>query len=165
MRAFVTAASLLALGACGTDPVGPGFESDLSHRGGCADVIFYAVDADDELMLSFHLLGAASAALAAEEETTTVRDLPDGSVELVLEQGTRVSDAMCDDVIEQGGPQVSRTWTATAGRATLRIRPDAHGTARADLLLEDVVLEAAGGDTVGLARLEWEDVGVGWFPG
>lgn len=165
MRMLVTTTSLLTLIACGSDPLGPGFESGLIHRGGCGDVILYAVDADDELMLSFHLPGAVSAAAEAGEETTTVLDLPDASVELVLEQGTRISDAMCDDVIEQGGPQVAFTWTATAGRATLRIRPDVQGTARADLLLEDVVLESDGGATVRLQHLEWENVGVGWYPG
>lgn len=167
MRALVVIAPLLTVVACsGSDPLGPNFESRLIDRGGCADVIFYAVDAGDEVMVSFVLHGAVSEARAAGQETLTILDLPETSAEVVLEQGTRVSDAMCDDVIEGSGPQIQRRWTATAGTATLRVRPapDDAG-ARADLLLEDVVFESDGGAAVSLERLEWEDVRVGWFPG
>lgn len=168
MRTMFALASLLALAACdGEGALGPDFDDRLVTRGGCGDLVFYAVDGADELMLSFLAEGLVSEADAAGEETTTVFTLPHVAVELILEQGTRVSDAMCDDVIEEGGPEVHRAWRAASGTATVVVRPDAEAfqdAARADLLLEDVVFES-GGATVALDRMEWLDVFVGWYPG
>lgn len=162
---FGLATAAVIVGCGGTDPVGPNFHRELSSLGGCGDVVFYAVDADDRLMLSFRADGLVGEARAPGEPTVTTFQLPDPPAELILEQGTRVSDVMCDDVAENGGPQVQRTWTATAGSATVTVRlvPEPQN-ARADLLLEDVVLESDG-DRVTLDRLEWTDTPVGWFPG
>jgi hypothetical protein len=160
-------ASVLTFGACSNeDPLGPGFEQSFAHLSGCADLVFFAVDSDDELMLSFVAEGLVAGARSAGAVTVTLFSLPDAGATLKLEQGSRISDAMCDDVIENNGPQVSRTWTATAGTATVTVRPDAtQESARADLLLQDVVFERGEGERVTLERLEWSDVSVGWFPG
>ena len=157
---------LLGTAACGSDPLGPDFEERFTHFSGCADVIFFAVDDDDEVMLTFHAEGLVSAARAAGTETTTVIELPSDDVELVVEVGSRISDATCDDVIENSGPRVERTWTATSGTATVRIRPlESLDVGRGDLLLEDVVFTSDGADDATLERLEWLDVSVGWFAG
>jgi hypothetical protein len=164
---LLTLASLLTLAACdGSGALGPDFETELTTLGGCGDVVFYAVDGADELMLSFLVDGLVSEARTAGEETTTTFELPDAAVALILEEGTRVSDAMCDDVIENDGPQIHRTWTATSGTATVTIRP--HPTqegATADLFLHDVVFEREGGPQVVLERFEWTDTSVGWYAG
>lgn len=157
---------LLASFGCGADPLGPIFEQRLTHFGGCADVIFYAVDADDEVMVTFRAQGLVASAQEGGTETETVFQLPADGVDLILEQGSRISDATCDDVIRNGGPRVRRTWTAASGTATVRIRPDQGSSGgRGDLLLEGVVFTSDGEDAVALHRLEWLDVPVGWLPG
>ena len=165
MRALSIALAFTA-SACGTGPLGPGFTNDLTRFGGCGDVVFYAVDAADEVMVTFRAEGLVAAAREADEETTTVIDLPSERVELVIEQGSRVSDATCDDVIENRGPDVHRTWVATSGTATVRIRPlDEFTGGRGDLLLENVVFTSSGGDEILVEELEWVDASVGWYPG
>jgi hypothetical protein len=156
--------TLLVASACGGSPLGPDLQERFELFGGCADVVFYAVDADDEVQLTFFAEGLVTAAREADSETTTVFDLPAVDVSLIVEQGSHVSDATCDDVIEFPGPSVRRTWTATSGTATVRIRPGTDG-ARGDLVLEDVTFSATGDDDLVLDRLEWQDVSVGWFAG
>lgn len=166
MRNLVIAAALLSLLGCrGSDPIGPEFVERLSTFGGCGDVVFFAVDDNDRLMLTFRAEGVVEQASDAGEETVTVFELPTTGTALVLEQGTAISDATCDDVIENGGPQVSRSWAATAGTATVTVGPGPNGqVASADLLLEDVVLESRG-QQITMERLEWTEILVGWFPG
>ena len=166
MRASFLVLTLLATSACGSDPLEPDFGQHLDHFGGCGDVVFYAVDDDDEVMITFTAEGLVADALEAGVETTTVFDFPTGNAELIVEQGSRVSDATCDDVIENDGPDVDRTWVAVSGRATVRIRPvPASGSGRGDLVLEDVVFTTTGADQLKMERLECLDVSVGWFPG
>ncbi len=157
---------LLGLTAC-TPTLEDGFGEDLTRRGGCADVMFYAVDEGDTILLSFYTQGVISAAYELGEETTSTYLLPEETIDLKVEVGQRVSDAVCDDVIENGGPMVRETWTPVSGTATLTVRPgDTLEASRADLVLEGVVFEPAeGGDPVSLGDLEILDVGVGWFPG
>jgi hypothetical protein len=165
MRTPILIMALSVLGAC-TDLLGPDFEQALTRRGGCADVVFYAVDAADEVMLSFQADGLVAAARAAGEQVVSTFDMSQGPATLVVEQGKRISDAMCDDVIENGGPQVSRTWTAVEGRATVSVRPGMDEfSARSDLRLEDIVLEDRRGERRVVEEMEWVDVSVGWFPG
>jgi hypothetical protein len=91
---------------------------------------------------------------------------PSDEVELVVEVGSRISDATCDDVIENSGPRVRRSWTAASGTATVRIRPlDDSSGGRGDLVLEDVDFRSDGADDASLEFLAWLDVSVGWFPG
>lgn len=157
---------VVALG-CGLDLLGPRFEQRLTHFSGCGDVIFFAVDADDEVMVTFSAQGLVAAARETGSETTTVVDLPSNDVELVIEQGARLSDATCDDVVVGAGPRIRRSWTATSGTATVRIRPLVGSSegGRGDLVLEDVVFTSEDGDRVALERLEWLDISVGWLPG
>lgn len=166
MRPFIVLALLLSCSCASHDPLGPDFHEELIRLGGCADVLFYAVDADDELMLSFRTDGLVEEARSAGEPRVTTFALPDATVELVLERGRRVSDVTCDDVVEQGGPRIDRTWSAISGTASVAVRPGAEvHDARADLVLEDVVLEGEGGARVEVPRMEWTDTPVGWFPG
>jgi hypothetical protein len=84
----------------------------------------------------------------------------------MVEQGSRISDATCDDVVENSGPRVQRSWTAVSGTATVRIRPQEQSIGgRGDLVLQDIVFTSGGADQVSLERLEWLDVSVGWYPG
>jgi hypothetical protein len=158
-------ASLVPAG-CSTDLLGPDFAADFTLKGACADVYFFAVDAVDEVMLTFSTPGLVAAARAAGAPVTTVLSLPDADVVLMVEQGSRVSDAMCDDVIENGGPRVSRTWNAVAGSATVIVRPGASEfDARADLVLEGVVFQDGDGHRRSIDSFVWSDVSVGWLPG
>ncbi len=172
---FLVVPTLLA--SCSTDLLGPGFERDFVHLGGCGDVYFYAVDAADRVLLTFSVDGVVAQARVAAETITTPFTLPHAEVLLRLEQGSRISDAICDDVIEQGGgPRVDRTWIAIAGTATVTIRPgnsplDDQGDdlapfhARGDLILDDVIFEDADGHRLTIDELKWDDVLVGWLPG
>lgn len=166
MRSACVAVAALALAACSSDLLGPDFETRFAQRGGCGDVIFYAVDGDDEVLLTFTTPGLVAAATTAGEATTTTFDLPHDDVTLLVEVGSRVADATCDDVIENQGPRVDRTYRAVSGRASVTIRPgtDPFG-ARGDLRLQDVLLRDDDGHEVTLESLEWTDTGVGWLPG
>ena len=165
----VLLASLVTIPACGgSHLLGPELIQRLTVFGGCADIVFYAVDGEDELMLTFRAEGVISEARAAggAQESVMTFVLPAPATELILQQGTRISDATCDDVIENGGPQVGRSWTATAGTVTVSVRPDPiEETARADLLMEHVVLEGSGGHQVAFDRLVWTEILVGWYAG
>lgn len=157
---------LLATFGCGSDLLGPDFAEELVHFGGCVDVIFYAVDSDDEVMVTFLAEGLVAEARAAGREISTVVELPTDDVELTVEQGSQISDATCDDVIEAPGPRVRHTWTAISGTATVRIRPPLESSgAQGDLVLEDVGFASGDEQPIKLERLEWQNVFVGWFPG
>lgn len=156
---------LLVTSACGPDLLGPHFVQRLTHFGGCGDVIFFAVDSDDEVMVTFRAEGLVAAARETGTETSSVVEFPSDDVALMIEQGSRISDATCDDVIENLGPRVQRTWTAVSGTATVRIRPEGASGARGDLVLEDIVFTAGGADEISLERLDWLAVSVGWYPG
>jgi hypothetical protein len=157
---------LLVTSGCGPDLLGPHFGQRLTHFGGCGDVIFFAVDSDDEVMVTFSAEGLVAAAREAGAETSTVVEFPLDDVALMVEQGSRISDATCDDVIENSGPRVQRSWPAVSGTATVRIRPLVESSGgRGDLVLEDVVFRSDAADEVTLEHLEWLDVSVGWYPG
>jgi hypothetical protein len=158
--------ALLILGACSSNLLGPDFETQFAHQGGCGDVFFFAVDGEDEVLMTFNTSGLVATATEVGDTTTTTFDLPDAEATLIVEVGSRISDAICDDVIENGGPRVDRTYRAMGGTATVTIRPSEDiYFARGDLVLEDVVLRDNDGHTVRLERLEWTDTGVGWLPG
>lgn len=156
---------VLVVAGCGTDLLGPELGDRFSHFGGCGDVIFFAVDAHDEVMVTFSAEGLVAAAREAGVETSIVIEFPSDAATLMVEQGSRISDATCDDVVENSGPRVRRTWTAVSGTATIHMRPmEGADGVRGDLELEDIVF-TAGTDQVTLERLEWSDVSVGWYPG
>jgi hypothetical protein len=163
----ITAAVLgcVVWAACSSSLIGPDFEDDLDQLRSCADVYFFAIDTADQVMLTFTVPGRVAAAQTAGETTTWTYTLPDPDVTLFVEQGSRVSDAACDDVIENGGPRIDRTWAAISGTATLTIRPG-QGIVdnRADLELRDVIVHSDGTQRR-IERLDWVDVPVGWFPG
>lgn len=167
MRALSVLSVLMPLvAACGAPALDDGFETSLTERGGCADVVFYAVDAADETLLTVRADGLIEAAGDATEPVVTPFDLPDPGITLTVEQGTRISDAICDDVIENGGPQVVETWTAVGGTAVVTVQPaDGDDEPSADLSLSEVVFESSTGAEAVLQELVIEDVVVGWFAG
>ena len=169
---FLTLVALLAAACEGDGLTGPEVE-ELPLRGGCGDVLFYAVDDADEVMLTFIEPGAVEDARELGDEWVQTFDFGHGlgfpRPTLRVVQGTRVSDATCDDVLENGGPQIQRSWTAVQGRSTLRVRPLAgQEGAMADLVLENIVFhpdDDSDGRTIRIDRMEWIDVFVGWLPG
>ena len=93
--------------------------------------------------------------------------LPDPLAVVTLEVGAAVSDATCDDVVENGGPRVRDTYEAVSGQVDFVIVPDGdgYGGASASATLTDVVLENADGDSVTVEDFAWEDIHVGWLAG
>lgn len=158
--------SLLLLSAC-TPALTDGFGADLTEHGGCGDTILYAANPEDTIMLRFDHDGAVAEAVAAGVETTTELTLPDPDTQVVVEVGTRISEAMCTDVIMNGGPTVKETWTASEGAATLVIRPgDESGVGSyADLTLSGVVFASEAAETASLPDLTLTDISVGWLAG
>ena len=152
--------SLAALVACGPT-VPEDLAAALTERGGCGDLIVYAYDTDDSLLLTVVVDGLVDAAQIAGEEQTTTHEIGDPGVQVGLDVGSRITDAICDDVIENGGPVVRRTLDATAGTIEVTVRPgdDAWG-ARADVDITGVVLEDAAP-----LDLSWTDIAVGWLAG
>ena len=161
---------LLALPAIACD-LGEGgdldadFEDTLTREDGCADLYVFAVDDADEVILEvrFDAPIAAAGSGATEDDFT----LPDPAVDITVSVGKKVSDAACDDVIENGGPQIDEEWVAVSGVVNLVIEKDAvdDDTPLSDVTLEDVVFESESGEQVTVEAFDWEDISVGWFPG
>lgn len=161
---------LLALGAAGCAPaLQEGFDEELTRKGACADMLFFAANAEGSIALSFTVPPLIEAFLASgDPEQSTAWTLPDRDVVAVVELGTRVDDALCDDVIENGGPQVAATYVPTQGSLTVRLRPGATAEdTRADLILTNAIFvrDVTGAGDVPVQRVEILDVIVGWFPG
>lgn len=162
----------LALSACVPDyPLNKlNWADDLVQTGGCADMELYAVDEADSAMLLFQAPGVVAQTLELGTTQAFDWDLPAEGATLELTEGDRVSDATCDDVIENDGPQVRRTWQAVAGQASLTVVPIQDGEAweveaDATLLLLDVILEDEEGAQVGLPSFTFTSTRVGWLPG
>jgi hypothetical protein len=145
------------------------FEEDLSKKYGCGDVTFYAFDEANEVMLSLRVDGLLIAAFDAGEDTTTEFDLPVEDVTLIVEHGRNISSAICNDLIENGGPVVLESYTATSGTARITVRPGVeheYDDVRGDLHLEEVIFASdADGETITLTSFGIEDVSIGWFAG
>jgi hypothetical protein len=147
----------------GSPELADDFEDTLTTEGGCADLYVFAVDEADEVILEVRFDGVIDEATygqAFEQDFT----LPDPMIEAAVQVGEKVSDAACDDVIENGGPQIDETWQAVSGTVHLAIEIGEH-TTLSDVTLEDVVFESEDGEQVTVEAFDWVDVGVGWFPG
>jgi hypothetical protein len=161
---------VLALFLAGCTPsLGENWADSLTEKDGCGDVFLYAANVDDTIMLSFQAADVVAAAGDAAKKQVVELAFPDEGVVLVVEQGTKVSDAACDDVIENGGPDVTKTWTATSGTGTLAITPtfDKSGnlqTAAAVLELSDIDFEDDAGEQTTLTSMNIA-AQVGWYPG
>ena len=155
---------LLAAGGCpfGVPTLEDGFEDSLTETGGCGDLVAYAADVDNERMLRIDL--DQPIVDAGGEPVAYTVALPDAGATAVIEVGSRISDAMCTDVIENGGPTVLETWTAVSGTLEVSIEPQDYG-AIADLTLTDAVFESPDGEQVTVEVFEWTDLNVGWLPG
>jgi hypothetical protein len=157
------------LGAC-VPTLADGFADDLQSPSGCADLILYATNADDTVMLRFQDdAGAVTQAVNEGAALTFEYDLPANDIRLEVMQGKKVSSAMCTDVIENGGPDLSRTWSASTGHAHLVVTPGTDPTgydSTADLSLTDVTFTAAsGGDQASLPDFDFTGITVGWLAG
>lgn len=161
-----TLALLLLASGCAPPLLDPGFEEHLDRTGGCADVVLFAVDSEDEVMLHLSTVEEGRVAETTTAGTPQVYVFPLPSDEIVLEvrQGTQVSDATCDDVVENAGPEVFRTWTAVAGKATLTLTPDGE-IVTADLVLMDVDFHDEDGNTVEIGSFSVHADAVGWYAG
>ena len=157
----------MVLSGCGPQGLAPDFESSLTHRSGCGDVVFFAVDDADEVMLTLEASGLVEQAQLTGEVTVVEFQLPDPSLVLKVQVGEKVSDATCDDVIENGGPVIAQTYLAASGVASIKVSPEGQdgGGATASVTLEDVVFEAEGEESVTLESFGIEDISVGWLPG
>lgn len=147
---------------------GPALPDDLAASltevGGCGDIVFYAHDVDDTVLLRVAGEGLVDAATAAGEPTTTTFTLPDAALEVEIDVGSAISDAICDDVIVNGGPRVRDTWIAVSGTAEITVRPGAETfDARSDLHLEGVSFDDP--EDTELDTFDITDISVGWFAG
>jgi len=158
--------ALPAVVACdlgGTPQLGDDVEDTLTNEGGCADLYVFAVDDADEVILEIRFDGpiaAAGGSTSIEQDFT----LPDPTIDATIKVGEKVSDAACDDVIENGGPQIDETWEAVSGTVHLVIEVGEH-TTLSDVTLENVVFESEDAEQVTVEAFDWVDVGVGWYPG
>lgn len=157
---------MLATVGCAA-PLAGDFESTLTEEGGCGDMFVYAVDAADEILLTVEADGPVAA--AAGEDAVVHYSLPDAGVAITVDVGSSISDAICDDVIENGGPDVQSTWTAVSGDVHLELTFPTDTAAGSDptarVELTDVVVESEAGEQVTIEAFTWEDVLVGWLPG
>lgn len=150
----------VVLSAC-VEPLPDDLAARLTRTGGCGDVVFFATDEDDTLMLIAEAPELVTEAVASGSTKTTDYIIPDESFSLQVHRGTRVSDTTCDDVAEQGGPDIRDTWAAEAGTATITIVPGATAEqSTGSLLIEDVIV-----DDALISTFEIADVSVGWFAG
>lgn len=158
--------SVVTLGGCQLSaPLTQGFEDDLTETGGCADLIAYAVNSDDTVLLHVLLDGPLEA--SGGQAVTTEVELPDPFALVTVDIGKSVSDATCDDLIINGGPKVRETWTAIGGTVSVNVHPEetpGEGP-RADVHIDDVLLESPHGDQVTIDVFDWISLSVGWFPG
>jgi hypothetical protein len=164
MRLFLVG-SAMALSGCQLGPaLHDGFEEELTRSGGCADLYAFAADEDDTILLEVQLDKPLDGAGAVPE--TFDITLPDSFALITVDVGSRVSDAACDDLIENGGPQVRETWTAISGSLLAEVRPgDEVAQPSADVTLTDIVLESPSGEQVTLESFSWTELTVGWFAG
>lgn len=150
--ALLAGGLLIACGEGDSDDTGgagntleSGFEADLSDEGGCADVVVYASDADDELALHFSSdEGLTEQAHAAGAVVTRTWDLASElPTELTVTVGTNLTHATCSDYIEYARV-IDGTWIPVAGTLTLEVTPRTTSTgggslpADAVLTFEDV---------------------------
>jgi hypothetical protein len=154
---------LLSLLACPPATPPDDAEEELTRTGGCGDVVFFAASDDDELMLYFEDdSGLVQAAFDAQEEQTTTYDLAaDTGFTFELRSGHKLSDATCDDVVENGGPVVGAAWPAESGTVEVVITPDAEDvwSSHGHFTLTNGSFDGTVIDTLEI------DTGVGWLAG
>ncbi len=150
-----------------------GFEEDLTHTVGCADVVIAAYNTANTMALFFRASGVAAAAHDAGEPTTFDYDLPLEGVTVEVQLGVFLTTVTCNDAIVPGEePVVEARYHPIEGTARILVTPTGEPTpwgevpARVDLTLQDVVFEReGGGDRVALDSFELADIYVGWMPG
>ena len=166
MRPTLSWLPLLAA-ACGP-PVPPDLDEALSRRGGCSDLVVFAVDEEDRWLLTVEVDDlVASARETGQDELRETLTLPAERGRAALERGSKVSDAICDDVIENGGPRVDMVWLGVGGDISVTIRRVGEDDAfEADVSVENLVLDQEDGpEQIEVQSLIWSDIAVGWLPG
>jgi hypothetical protein len=155
----------------GLSPLDADFEAALEGpAGGCADVWMYAANDDNTVALFFQVGGVVQDACAAAAPSTFTYTLPDATVELRVEQGSDLTLNECNDVMDETGPEVARTWTASAGTASLLVEPTNteycdSDTTPATLTLTDVTFTADDGAGDVVIESLVISANVGWLPG
>ena len=154
-------AALVALSIGCTPSVPSNLSTKLTEQGSCADLFVYAANRSDTLVLSISIdEGLVEAAHAAQETVVTTIGLPDASATVMLTDGTRVSEPLCNDVVDNPvAPKAE--WSATAGTLEIAITPG--GTvdeARANVEAKGLVFDGAEP-----FDFSWFDKMVGWLPG
>ena len=149
---------ILALATACSPPIQiDGFPEDLAIQGGCGDLVLFAVDDADTMLLTVTGEGFVAAAEATGEETTSLIDLSQEGLVVRLQTGTEVSAATCTDDIEGNGPVFDTEYEAGSGTATLTVQPAVGGVAEASVLLEGLEFPV-GSHALLLERLELADV-------
>jgi hypothetical protein len=164
----MSVALLLAASLAGCSPATslPGFPEDLVIVGGCGDVILFAANPDDTLLLEVRGSGLVALAEAAGEPSTFDFVLPSDELTVSVDVGERVSDATCDDAIVDEGPRVDQAYEASAGTVTLSIVPSSEATgAVGSAFLRDVQFPSGPSHLLLLDEFSIEEVAVGWLPG
>jgi len=134
---------------------------------GCGSAtVSSARDADDlRVGVAMQLPGAPADSVgttyALYFDDIDAKDEVPGSI--VLEQGSALSSVVCTDT--PGEAEVSNTWLAVSGGATLTVTGTSPGGFFATVTFAGVRVEDATGDRCALPDVEWTDVRLGWLPG
>lgn len=158
-------------GTADTDPGGStleeGWEATLTRVGGCSDLLVYAVNESDTIMLTVQFARPLQG--AGFVDMTDERDLPNPNAAVTVASGERVSDLTCDDVVEGAGSVLIGGWAGGEGHLSLVVDYDESDTSAlplADVTITGVRLRPTdGSEAVEMDDFAWTDVTVGWEPG
>lgn len=173
--AFCLAGMSMGVGSCtggGTGPLEPGFESSFEYSGGCGDMLLYASNVEDTILMTFIIDGLSEQAHTQGGQVSETASLPDSRIQLEVRVGEKLSDTVCDDVAE-GGTHVDATYEAVTGSADILVVPEGSPTdyggypAKATVILSDIELQNLEDvtDIVELPSYSWSNVFIGWLPG
>ena len=92
---------MLAAGCASVEPQ-PAAEvdpnADFTDAGGCGDLVVYAVNSADTVVLRIEAEGLVEASGGAD--TTSTWSLPNLAVDVVLEVGDHVTGALCAEIVD-----------------------------------------------------------------
>jgi hypothetical protein len=169
VRSPVIVALAVAVGCGSSPPVPDDLVAALTRRGGCGDIVMYAVNADDTLALVIRGEGLVDQAHAAGRETPFSYDLAvDDGLSIELRHGEHITHMTCNDAIEFE-VVVRHRYAPVSGSALLVLTPTGepeewYKPADAVLTLTDLVLERDDGDRRTIDEMSFS-ANVGWYPG
>jgi hypothetical protein len=152
--------------------VEPGFEQELTGKGGCADMTVYALNADDTLALHVVVDGLVA---EAEQNGSAMHEYAadDSALTIELTYGSDLTVATCTDfartrptVLERWRPQPPESGDAGTVAITVQMVGDEP---RASVTFTNVNFHRIGFDGIDpdivVPSFEISDVLVGWLPG